>query len=100
MRRQRCGATSTAWPIMHALAAVLTIQIALRRWQVNRRVFARTAERRSREARTAAAAQAEAERDAAERAAIEEKQRHERASFAAIKVSCVPAVLHGMNSLH
>lgn len=74
---------------LHAMAAVLTVQIALRRWQLNRRVSTRTAERVSREARVAAATRAEAERDAAERAAIDEKQRHERASFAAIKVSCI-----------
>ncbi len=73
---------------LHVMAAVLTIQIALRRWQLDRRVSARTAERRSREARTAAAARAEAARDAAEQAAVEEKQRQERASFAAIKVTC------------
>lgn len=72
---------------MHLLAAVLTIQIGLRRWQLNCRVSARTVERRSREASAAAAAAADAERDGAERAAIEEKQRKERASFGAIKVS-------------
>lgn len=71
---------------MHVMAAVLTIQIGLRRWQLNRRVSARTAERHSREARAAAAAAAEAEQAAAARAAAEEKQRRERASFAAIKV--------------
>ena len=76
---------------LHVMAAVLTIQIALRRWQLNRRVSLRTAERQSREARAASVARAEAERDAAERAAIEDKQRQERASFAAIKVSCTPA---------
>ena len=72
---------------MHLLAAVLTIQIGLRRWQLNCRVSARMLERRSREASAAAAAAAEAERDGAERAAVEEKQRKERASFGAIKVS-------------
>lgn len=71
---------------MHVMAAVLTIQIGLRHWQLNRRVSARTTERRSREARAAAAAAAEAEQAAAASAAAEEKQRRERASFAAIKV--------------
>ena len=72
---------------MHTLAAVLTIQIALRRWQLNRRVSARATERRGRETCAAAAAAAEAEKAATERAAVEEKQRQERANFAAIKAS-------------
>ena len=72
---------------MHTLAAVLTIQIALRRWQLNRRVSVRATERRGRETRAAAAAAAEAETAAMERAAVEEKQRQERANFAAIKAS-------------
>ncbi len=72
---------------MHTLAAVLTIQIALRRWQLNRRVSVRATERRGRETRAAAAAAAEAEKAATERAAVEEKQRQERANFAAIKAS-------------
>lgn len=76
---------------MHVMAAVLTIQIALRRWQLNRRVSARTAERRTREARSAAAAATEAQQAAAKQAAAEEKQRKERASFTAIKVSVTPA---------
>ena len=72
---------------MHTMAAVLSIQITLRRWQLNKRVSARATERRDQEARAAAAAAAEAEKAWTERAAIEEKQRQERASFAAIKAS-------------
>ena len=82
---------------MHALAAVLTIQIALRRWQLNRRVSARATERHGREARAAATAAAEAEKAATDLAAVEEKQRQERANFAAIKAS--PSALSDMQRI-
>lgn len=75
---------------VRTLRAVLVLQIAIRRWQLRRRLAAREAERAAREAEAAKAAAAAAAARAAEEAAAEDARRKERASFTAIKVRLPP----------
>jgi hypothetical protein len=76
---------------LRVLRAVLVLQIAVRRWQLSKRMAIREAERRAREAEQAKLAAAEAAKHAAEEASAKEARRKERASFAAIKARLLSA---------
>lgn len=75
---------------LRVLRVTLVLQIAVRRYQLAKRVAAREAERKAREAALVKVAEAEAAQRAAKEAAAEEVRRKERASFATIKV-CLPS---------